>query len=366
MAVVNTLIDEFDGSILDGDASLRDAIFAARVNETIIFQSSLDGGTISLAQALRELVINKSLEIDATSLPNGLTIDAGNGADHTFGTGDGFRIFNVDDGVAGPTIDVSISGLTLTGGDTGSGFGDGDDGGAIFSWENLAVTACTISNNSADFHGGGLFNSRGNLTVTASTISGNSAYLGGGIFTDTDSNFLTTQTQILNSTISANEASFGGGGIYNINGLTVIQFSTITENLAPVDEGSGIASYGDTQTLTAVYSSIIAGNLGSDVDFVEDLSNTFDSAGFNLIGAGNATGAFARVGTRSSARPIRFLAHWRTMADRPGHTPSCPAARPRTRVTRVPRRDLTSAVNRSSGSMAASSMSAPTSISRWR
>src|SRR3989304_6305045 len=114
LAVVTTLED---GIGIPG-TSLREAIAAAQIGETIIFQASLDGGTISLAQSLGELVINKSLEIDATSLPHGLTIDAGNGADHIFATGDGFRIFNVDAGVAGPTIDVSISGLTLTGGET--------------------------------------------------------------------------------------------------------------------------------------------------------------------------------------------------------------------------------------------------------
>ena len=54
-------------------------------------------------------------------------------------------------------IDVSISGLTLTGGDvTGSG-------GAIRSSENLAVTVSTISGNSA---GGGF-----NLVAAASSTT---------------------------------------------------------------------------------------------------------------------------------------------------------------------------------------------------
>ena len=132
--------------------------------------------------------------------------------------------------------------------------------------------------------------------MTASTINNNVAAYGGGISSYTDSNFLTTQTQIINSTISANQASVLGGGIYNGNGLTVIQFSTITYNVAPVGSGSGVASVGDAQTLTAVYSSIIAGNLGSDVDVINAESNTFDSAGFNLIGTGNATGAFGASG----------------------------------------------------------------------
>ena len=90
-------------------------------------------------------------------------------------------MFNIDDGNDRATIDVSISGLTLTGGDvTGNG-------GAIRSSENLTVTDSTISGNSATSSsytttaaGGGIFSRSGNLTVTDSTISGNSAGGDGG------------------------------------------------------------------------------------------------------------------------------------------------------------------------------------------
>ena len=259
-----------------------------------------------------ELAITDSLTIDAFAVP-GLTIDAGDGADQTFGTGDGFRIFKIDDGVTGPTIDVSISGLTLTGGDI-SGLG-----GAILSSENFAVASCTISNNfstygggiyslgtltviastisnnSAVYDGGGISNFF-TLTVTASTISDNFAGYGGGIWSYNTSDLVTTRSQIVNTTISTNQASNAGGGIFNFNGLMVIQFSTITDNQAPVDYGSGVASYGGADSRNEVYSSIIAGNLGNDVDVVNGGSNTFDSSGFNLIGTGNATGAFGATG----------------------------------------------------------------------
>jgi len=71
---VDTLVDEADGSIVDGDISLRDAIAAAPASETIDFELSLDGGTLMLT--LGELAITEALTIDATSLPSGLTIDA--------------------------------------------------------------------------------------------------------------------------------------------------------------------------------------------------------------------------------------------------------------------------------------------------
>jgi hypothetical protein len=41
---VDTLVDEADGSIVDGDVSLRDAIANATAGETINFAGQLDGG----------------------------------------------------------------------------------------------------------------------------------------------------------------------------------------------------------------------------------------------------------------------------------------------------------------------------------
>ena len=94
---VDTLVDEADGSINDGDISLRDAIAVAASGETIDFDASLDGGTILLT--LGELVVHRSMTIDATALPGGLTIDAsGNDPTPEEDNGDGSRIFNIDDG----------------------------------------------------------------------------------------------------------------------------------------------------------------------------------------------------------------------------------------------------------------------------
>ena len=80
---VSTLVDESDGSIVDGDISLRDAIVAAPVGETIDFSVI---GTINLS-SLGQLTINKNLTIHGPSA--GLltirafpgTAAAGDGAD---------------------------------------------------------------------------------------------------------------------------------------------------------------------------------------------------------------------------------------------------------------------------------------------
>jgi hypothetical protein len=74
---VDTLVDEADGSIVDGDVSLRDAIANATAGETINFAGQLDGGTITLDNLLGELEISRDLAIDASSLPSLLTVDLG-------------------------------------------------------------------------------------------------------------------------------------------------------------------------------------------------------------------------------------------------------------------------------------------------
>lgn len=146
--------------------------------------------------------------------------------------------------------------------------------------------------------GGGIFNEVGTLTISGSTISGNSASVGGGV--DSNTNLSGTQkTTITNSTISGNSAMVRGGGVFNNIGPTVIEHSTITKNTAPGGRGSGVASFGDEFTRTEVLSTIVSANTNTDVDFVGLSANSFDSNGYNLIGTGNATGAFDQTGDQS-------------------------------------------------------------------
>ena len=90
--IVTTLDDEQDGSCSDGDCSLRDAINLVPEDTTITFG---DVGTITLLEALGELVIDKNLTINGGGV---ITIN-GNEA---------VRIFNVSD------VNVTFDGLTLT------------------------------------------------------------------------------------------------------------------------------------------------------------------------------------------------------------------------------------------------------------
>jgi hypothetical protein len=145
-------------SIADsGAGSLRAEIAAAHKGDTIAFDSSLNGKTITLTSG--ELLISKNLII-AGPIDRNLTISGSNAS----------RVFDVLNGVTG-----TLSGLTISNGQPGSGYG-----GGILNYGTLTVSNGILSGNSASNYGGGIYNT-GTLTVTGSILSNNSAGIGGGI-----------------------------------------------------------------------------------------------------------------------------------------------------------------------------------------
>src|SRR5262245_59101027 len=144
---VNTLVDESDGSIVDGDISLRDAIALAPADETINFASTLTAGgpttinlTVGPSNSQKNLTIDKSLTINGPGA-NLLTIKAFDPDASGTDDGDGSRVFTISDGTS-TLRTVTISGLTLTGGDVAS------SGGAVLNFENLTISACLVRGNS--------------------------------------------------------------------------------------------------------------------------------------------------------------------------------------------------------------------------
>ncbi|MEX2316869.1 MAG: choice-of-anchor Q domain-containing protein [Pirellulales bacterium] len=322
-----------------GADSLRAAIDAANSSlitpDTIQFSVS---GTIHIESQLPTITDDLVILGPGQHL---LTIDAGHGADNLFATGDGFRIFNIDNGNSGTFIDVTLSELTLTGGDTakgadGGGFGGkGEDGGAIRSFENLIVFNSTISGNAAGAGGaangdnseggfggggGGIYSDGGALTVVGSTISGNRAGdggmasgegsvggdggRGGGIFIDNGA------LAVDDSTISGNRAGIGGvatgtfsssgyggggGGISqtDYSGTLSITGSTISGNSA--NNGGGINAGGRLTVTNSAISSNTAmdGGDGGGI-FVRNVLTVTSSAisGNMAIGGGNGGGIY--------------------------------------------------------------------------
>ncbi len=277
---VNTLTDELDGSILDGDISLRDAIAAAHSGETINFSPALTSGGPATIQLTGQLLIDKNLTINGPGAPLLSLISTS-------------RKFYVDDGNGVADKSVAISGLTLTGGNLsahGAGIRNAEiltltesaitgnttsarregvgrymrivafDGGGIWNTGNLSVIASNVSDNRASKNGGGIWNS-GNATITQSVILGN-ATTGGGT-----SQYATSggggiwnvgELAVTNSTISGNSTARDGGGIRNTYNL-IVTSSTIDGNSA--SQGGGIWSSTDlTDYQTTILSSTISGN----------------------------------------------------------------------------------------------------------
>jgi len=222
---------------------------------------------------------------------------------------------------AGP---VSISGLTIRGGNAGQGAGistesllsltdvvvtanQGSSGGGIWSSNTgqLLLTRVVVSNNSGS-NGGGMYINLGTVKMIDSTISGNtSGNAGGGIYLKAGST-----AQISGSTISGNSASGNGGGIFNqgalnatnctISGNSAIngggiyfQFSgtlmnvTIFNNSASISGGGiGISGAGfATLTNTIVAGSVSGGNCGG----IAPTSNGYNlddanTCGFSAVG----------------------------------------------------------------------------------
>lgn len=309
--------------------SLRDALAASGVGDTITFSPALfsgGAGTITLTDGQ---LVNNGVDVLGPGA-NLLTIDAAAAS----------RIFDLTPAPAG----TSISGLTLTnglvpGGDGGgailvegsntltvsgsvlTGNSAGSGGGAVYA-ESLVLTDSTVSNNSTQYFGGGIL-ATSQLTISNSTISDNSAYvIGGGIaifgssvnFNLTNSTLsgntaeaggaiggyaVSGATTIANSTISGNSASAIGGAIaLNAPSLT-ISMSTITGNFAggtdPFYSGGGVSILFEGLPTVTLTGSVVAGNTvatGGTSDLVvgaSEIDTGTVTANNSLIGSGVST-----------------------------------------------------------------------------
>lgn len=178
-------------------------------------------------------------------------------------------------------------------------------GGAIFNGSLTTITRGVLRSNSSTFNGGAITNanagsltllqstvktngvglgakgggiySNGTLVVNYSTISGNMASDGGGIANVNLSG--TTSVTMLLATVSGNSATNQGGGIYNATGATIlITDSTITANSAAA-EGGGIYRQAEVKMKGSILAANSAGSTGND------LFGPMISLGNNLIGS---------------------------------------------------------------------------------
>jgi hypothetical protein len=235
-----------------GTGSLRAAITQANLNPgSDIIDMTGVSGTITLTSG--ELDITDPVTINGPGA--GTLVVSGNNTS---------RIFGIDDGAAGTSMSVTISGLTLTGGNAGTG-----DGGAIkVANEALTLSGMIISANAASRGAGVYIGPGGSLTVPqnagisliGNNATGTGANAGGGaIFLDASSTATIRDSAISDNQSTSNGEGGGGIGVAG-NGTLTIQRTTISSNraLGLFANGGGV-SFISNGTLT-IDSSTLSGN----------------------------------------------------------------------------------------------------------
>jgi hypothetical protein len=304
---VNSLQD--NGS---GGTTLREAVAAANSGDTIVFAASLFSG----GPATIQLVDQPSSDPDHIRVERNMTIQ-GPGANQltiraydpspTSDNNDGGRIFNIGDG-SQSFISVTISGMTLTGGDPVLTDTQTGSGGAIRNMENLTILNCVISD-SYTSNGGAVSNASGagTLTITDSIISGNSADDGGGLFVESGS------ANITRTRFEGNYAQNVGGAIINRGFPITITDSTFIDNGAGNPEsplefngaGGAIATYGSTLTISGTtITGNDVGNQGGAI-FNENSAVTISNSTISGNSADHEGGAIYNKYTTGASFTIR-------------------------------------------------------------
>jgi 6-phosphogluconolactonase (cycloisomerase 2 family) len=293
-------ISPYDGPIYvtsaldDGsEGTLRAAIQAANGgtgHNTILLKG--DTYTLTIPGADEDSAATGDLDITRS-----VTI-IGAGADKTVIDAAGLdRVLDIH-----PGVNVTIQGVTLTGGNAGDNVGGGlriahynqglstvvlvdchmvdntaaHEGGGIYVGGSLTLDHSAVTGNVSGGDGGGIYHV-GSLTAWNSTISGNSAaYSGGGLYCGP-----TSEINLTNNTIASNQAAlsgFGiGGGIF----------------LPPTSEGiDGI--YGSAVNNLIADNSLAPDALGLDVSVVSSNTNlvapTLDGSSLILSFVGSEPG----------------------------------------------------------------------------
>jgi hypothetical protein len=248
--------------------------------DTITFDSSLDGQTLTLSTlgdssvGPSALLVNSTIFIDGPSGDSGITLSAGQT----------MRLFDVTS-----TGNLTLQNLTLqdgmaqgSDGSSGTPNGGAGLGGAIYNQGTLTILDDTFTNNTAQGgagYGGGV----------------GGAGEGGAIY-----NFGTAT--VTNSTFTVNTAAGGtggtagkglGGALFNDNGSILLKFSTISGNTVTNGDGSngnggGIYSTAGSRNGLTLYYSIIAQNNTTVNDLL--VTSGICNGGQNLIGTMSVPG----------------------------------------------------------------------------
>ena len=194
--------------------------------------------------------------------------------------------------VTGVESNVDLNGGVVTGNSaTNEGGGLWNQAGSFMEVTQVMISNNTVSNDTpaegAVLAGAGIFNNGGDVNVTRSTLSGNSVVSGGavagagGAVANSGDGDLTLEV----STLTGNSAAVGGA-LANASVLNIVN-TTITDNEATAS-GGGIAQgstglIGSSTPSLTIQGSVLSANSPDDLEVTEGIAT---SAGFNFVGTG--------------------------------------------------------------------------------
>src|SRR5438105_8189630 len=196
-----------------GPGSLRGALDSANFNadpDQIVFDSSFFNvpRTISLDDESGALTVSNPITINGPG-SGLLTVRRAAGASTPF------RVFNISR--SGYSIDVTLAGMTISGGALQGSGGLGNGAGIFVGNENVALRDCLVTGNSTVAgSGAGVFVfSYGQLTLINSTVTGNSGTTLSGVPSDGGGIAAAYygDIKLINSTVSNNSVTGTGGGL---------------------------------------------------------------------------------------------------------------------------------------------------------
>jgi hypothetical protein len=203
-------------------------------------------------------------------------------------------------GYVAPAGSLTLTGLTLRGGNAGLGSGGG---GGILNRGTLTVTHSILDNNvisagQTSSGGGGLHNNGGTVVITNSTLANNAAVggIGGGSLSTVGGAVVITD-----STLAGNRGD-SGGAIRNVNGTLAITNTTLANNVGVGAVGGGGIENSGTLAIT---NSTLAGNVGGNGGGLRNSGGIVTLQ--NTILARNAVRAFGRGPDCSG--PVTSLGH---------------------------------------------------------
>jgi len=274
--VVTTAVDTI--SPPPGTISLRSAIATAN--------AATSATTITFASNVSTIVLNGSaLELSNTSFPTtimgtsaGVTV-SGNGAS---------TVFEIDRDVT-----ATLENLTITDGSVTTQL---VEAGGILNYGSLTLTGSTVTGNTvypdnpdAGSDGatgaGGIWNG-GSLTLTNDTIADNTAVGNTGTFLEY---FYAAAGGIFNDGSEFNDAALYEGTA-TLTNVTVAD-NTGTPTVSTATMSAGILNSNPSATSCVIGNSIVATNTNGSGGSV-DVCGTFDSPGFNLVGATTGSTGF--------------------------------------------------------------------------